>query len=171
MSSSCLPAGYSPTITYGSRVRPTCPFNIIDTDKRNKILNDAQMLYKAIVLKNISNSSRLTKNQIISKISQGNFTSKTKSFASQSSAGLPTNPNTKNFLREGNILLGNTIVNPYTHQIIKQTVRKECFHVSCSDVPPSLTIKDLCFINVNPQLRYPKQTHRKMPTATNKNSF
>ena len=58
------------------------------------------MINKGNVLQYKINSSNLTKNQRYSKIAQGQWTNRTKTFASQSTRGY-TNPNTQSLMRVG----------------------------------------------------------------------
>ena len=58
------------------------------------------MISKGNVLQYKKNSSSLTKNQRYSKIAQGQWTNRTKTFASQSTRGY-TNPNTQSLMRVG----------------------------------------------------------------------
>jgi hypothetical protein len=75
------------------RVRNVCtPITNLDAEA-------LQMRYKANILKNKDNSSNYTKNQRYSKIAQGKWQNRTKSFGSQSVQKNYTNANTKLFER------------------------------------------------------------------------
>lgn len=64
------------------------------------LLREIAMINKGNVLQYKNNSSSLTKNQRYSKIAQGQWTNRTKTFASQSTRGY-TNPNTQSLMRVG----------------------------------------------------------------------
>lgn len=118
--------------------------------------HEKQMLLKGNVLQHKKNSSGLTKQQRYSQISKGLWTNRTKSWATQSQTY--TNPNTSslqqinyevvqlsnsnnpfgcndNYIKTGGILLGNTIVNPCTNEVIKKTYNNPYNLTSGSDVP------------------------------------
>ena len=116
-----------------------------------------QMLLKGNILQYKQNSSNLTKQQRYSQIAKGLWTNRTKSWASQTQTS--TNPNTSSllrvnyetipiinqitdpfgctvdFLKEGGTLIGNTVVNPCTGEVIKKTFVNQCNPSSASDVP------------------------------------
>jgi hypothetical protein len=116
-----------------------------------------QMLLKGNILQYKKNSSNLTKQQRYSQIAKGLWTNRTKSWASQTQTS--TNPNTSSllrvnyetipiinqitdpfgctvdFLKEGGTLVGNTVVNPCTGEVIKKTFVNQCNPSSASDVP------------------------------------
>jgi hypothetical protein len=181
---SCFPPNYNPVPPHvWFRVRNVCP-TITNLDAEA-----LQMQYKANVLKNKDNSSNYTKNQRYSKIVQGTWQNRTKSWASQSVQKNYTNPNqglfqrtsvkqyipvpvtenptpclnsstvSPNFIPDGGYLIGNTRVNQCTGDIIQITTYPECFPTSDSDVPPTPSIKQLCFNNTNPQLTYARKRY------------
>lgn len=116
-----------------------------------------QMLLKGNILQYKKNSSNLTKQQRYSQIAKGLWTNRTKSWASQTQTS--TNPNTSSllrvnyetipiinqitdpfgctvdFLKEGGTLVGNTVVNPCTGEVIQKTFVNQCNPSSASDVP------------------------------------
>lgn len=73
---------------------------------------------------------------------------------------------TSNIIKDGGNLLCNTIVNPCTDEIIKETNNDGtvCYPTYCSDVPGQ--IQDLCW-NSKLETFYPKQRYV-MPTSGNK---
>ena len=116
-----------------------------------------QMLLKGNILQYKKNSSNLTKQQRYSQIAKGLWTNRTKSWASQTQTS--TNPNTSSllrvnyetvpiinqitdpfgctvdFLKEGGTLVGNTVVNPCTGEVIQKTFVNQCNPSSASNVP------------------------------------
>lgn len=116
-----------------------------------------QMLLKGNILQYKKNSSNLTKQQRYSQIAKGLWTNRTKSWASQTQTS--TNPNTSSllrvnyeiipitnqitdpfgctidFLKDGGTLVGNTVVNPCTGEVIKKTFVNQCNPSSASNVP------------------------------------
>ena len=137
--------------------------------------HDKKMLLKGNVLQYKKNSSNLTKQQRYSQIAKGLWTNRTKSWASQSETS--TNPNTSSllrvnyeiiplinqiidpfgckidFLKDGGTLVGNTVVNPCTGEVIKKTFVTPCNLTSASDVPGP--IMPLCWDN-RVQTWYPR---------------
>ena len=138
--------------------------------------NDKKMLLKGNILQYKKNSSNLTKQQRYSQIAKGLWTNRTKSWASQSETS--TNPNTSSllrvnyetiplmntitdpfgckidFLKDGGTLVGNTVVNPCTGEVIKKTYVAQCNLTSASDVPgPAIP---LCWDN-RVQTWYPRE--------------
>ena len=73
---------------------------------------------------------------------------------------------TNNIIKEGGSLIPNTVVNPCTNEIIKQTVIRDtiCSPTYCSDVPGK--IQDLCW-NSKLETWYPRQRYI-MPTSGTK---
>ena len=71
---------------------------------------------------------------------------------------------TSNVIKEGGSLLCNTVVNPCTDEVIKQTTGLECYPTYCSDVPGP--IQELCW-NSKLETWYPRQRYI-MPTSGTK---
>jgi hypothetical protein len=144
---------------------------------------EKKMLVKGNILQYKKNSSNLTKNQRYTQIAKGLWTNRTKTWATQSDTY--SNPNTTSLLRvnysildlsnntfstssnpfgcptnevqDGGNLICNTVVQPCTGEIIKQTIsQKLCNPTSDSDVPG--TIQDLCW-NDGLQTWYPRQRY------------
>ena len=137
---------------------------------------EKQMLQKGNILQYKKNSSNLTKNQRYSKIAKGQWTNRTKNWATQSQTY--SNPNTSNllrvnyselpvplnavlpldcssnFIKEGGNLICNQVVNPCTGEVIKTTHNINCYSTSDSDVPGPL--EELCWNN-RIQTWYPRQ--------------
>jgi hypothetical protein len=125
------------------------------------------MLLKGNILQYKKNSSNLTKQQRYSQIAKGQWTNRTKSWASQTQTS--TNPNTSSllrvnyetipiinqitdpfgctvdFLKEGGTLVGNTVVNPCTGEVIQKTFVNQCNPSSASNVPGPIV--PLCWDN------------------------
>ena len=138
--------------------------------------NEKQMLQKGNILQYKKNSSNLTKNQRYSKIAKGQWTNRTKSWATQSQTY--SNPNTSsllrvnysripvpsnavlsldcsaNFIKDGGNLICNTIADQCTDTVIKTTNNVRCYSTSDSDVPGP--IQELCW-NDRVQTWYPRQ--------------
>ena len=141
------------------------------------------MMLKGNILQYKKNSSSLTKNQRYTQIAKGMWTNRNKTWATQSDTY--SNPNTNslkqvnysildlsnntfstsvnpygcptNEVLDGGNLLCNTVVNPCTKEIIKQTIsQKLCNPTSDSDVPG--TIQELCW-NDGMQTWYPRQKY------------
>lgn len=137
---------------------------------------EKQMLQKGNILQYKKNSSNLTKNQRFSKIAKGQWTNRTKSWATQSQTY--SNPNTSsllrvnysripvpsnavlsldcslNFIKDGGNLICNTTANQCTDAVIKTTNNVRCYSTSDSDVPGPL--EKLCWNN-GTQTWYPRQ--------------
>jgi hypothetical protein len=134
------------------------------------------MLLKGNILQYKKNSSNLTKQQRYSQIAKGLWTNRTKSWASQTQTS--TNPNTSSllrvnyetipiinqitdpfgctvdFLKEGGTLVGNTVVNPCTGEVIQKTFVNQCNPSSASDVPGPIV--PLCW-DSRVETWYPRQ--------------
>lgn len=145
-----------------------------------------QMLLKGNILQYKKNSSSLTKQQRYSQIAKGQWTNRTRSYASQTQT--TTNPNTASLLRvnyesvplidpvidpfgctttiikNGGILVGNTVVNPCTGEIIKVTIVDPCNPTSASNVPGRIV--PLCWTG-RVQTWYPR-TNLTMNNSTDK---
>jgi hypothetical protein len=155
------------------------PFSFYNPETGQQILFQQEvknMLQKGNVLQYKKNSSGLTKKQRYSQIAKGMWTNRTKTWASQTQTS--TNPNTNNLARvsydliplpvptlnpngcietyykDGGILLGNTIVNPCTDEVIQVTKTNNCYPSTCSDVPGPETL--LCW-DPRVQTWYPRQ--------------
>lgn len=137
---------------------------------------EKQMLQKGNILQYKKNSSNLTKNQRFSKIAKGQWTNRTKSWATQSQTY--SNPNTSsllrvnysripvpsnavlsldcsaNFIKDGGNLICNKVADPCTDVVIKTTNNVRCYSTSDSDVPGPL--EELCWNN-GIQTWYPRQ--------------
>ena len=157
---------------------PTAAFNPVTGQTYNfdDYQREKQMLLKGNILQYKKNSSTLTKKQRYSQIAKGLWTNRTKTWASQTQTS--TNPNTAslqrvnyeivplvdpitdpfgctvNFLKVGGTLLGNTIVDPCTDEIIQRTRVAQCNSSSASDVPGPEVI--LCW-DPRVQTWYPRQ--------------
>ena len=147
---------------------------------------EKQMLLKGNILQYKKNSSNLTKQQRYSQIAKGQWTNRTKSWASQTQTS--TNPNTSSLLRvnyesvplidpiidpfgcittiikNGGTLVGNTVVNPCTDEIIQVTTVEPCNPTSASNVPGQIV--PLCWTG-RVQTWYPR-TNLTMNTTTDK---
>jgi hypothetical protein len=148
-------------------------------DNSNNIIPyeiEKQMLLKGNILQYKKNSSNLTKNQRYSKIAKGQWTNRTKSWATQSQTY--SNPNTSsllrvnysqlpipfnailpldcssNFIKDGGNLICNKVVDPCTDTVIKTTNNVRCYSTTDSDVPGP--IQELCWNN-RVQTWYPRQ--------------
>jgi hypothetical protein len=166
---SCLGPGYNPNPPRAwSRVQNQCSYNLdpltaIFVPLTGQTINlidyprSKQMLLKGNILQYKKNSSNLTKQQRYSQIAKGQWTNRTKSWASQTQTS--TNPNTSSllrvnyetipiinqitdpfgckvdFLKEGGTLIGNTVVNPCTGEVIQKTFVNQCNPSSASNVP------------------------------------
>lgn len=145
------------------------------------------MVAKGNILQYKANSSNLTKNQRYAKIARGQWTNRTKTWATQSQTY--TNPNTTSLARVGGVpiptptgyqspwgcttpatitdggnLIGTTTVNPCTGDVIAQTTNQTCSLSTDCDVPGVPTA--LCW-NDKIQTWYPRQ-RLTMPTSGNK---
>ena len=160
-----------------NRVQSECSTNN-DSGNNNAIITelDKQMLLKGNVLQYKKNSSNLTKNQRYSKIAKGQWTNRTKTWATQSQTY--SNPNTSNllrvnysqlpipfnailplecsgnFIKDGGSLICNKVADPCTDVVIKTTQNPLCYLTSDSDVPGPL--QKLCW-NDGTQTWYPRQ--------------
>ena len=138
--------------------------------------SERHMLQKGNILQYKKNSSNLTKNQRFSKIAKGQWTNRTKSWATQSQTY--SNPNTSsllrvnyskipvpnnavlqldcslNFIKDGGNLICNAVADPCTDVVIKTTNNVRCYSTSCSDVPGPP--QELCWNN-GIQPWYPRQ--------------
>jgi hypothetical protein len=154
--------------------------NVISTEAP-----DAQMLAKGNVLQYKKNSSNLTKKQRYAQIAKGQWTNRTKSFATQSQKY--TNPNisslqrvnyvnvpqTNNipnpfgcnttFIQDGGKLIGNTYVDPCTQEVVLKTYGKPCNLTTSSDVPGKPQI--LCWDDGGPTW-YPRQRYTMSTSGT-----
>ena len=107
-----------------NRVQNACSTNN-DSGNNNAIITelDKQMLLKGNILQYKKNSSNLTKQQRYSQIAKGQWTNRTKSWASQTQTS--TNPNTASLLRVNyeSVPLIDPIIDPFgcTTTIIKKT--------------------------------------------------
>uniref|UniRef100_A0A6C0IHA4 Uncharacterized protein n=1 Tax=viral metagenome TaxID=1070528 RepID=A0A6C0IHA4_9ZZZZ len=163
-----------------SRVQNECSTindsNNINNNNTIPNQSDKQMLLKGNVLQYKQNSSNLTKNQRYSKIAKGQWTNRTKTWATQSQTY--SNPNTSsllrvnysklpipsnavltldcsaNFIKDGGNLVCNTVANPCTDVVIKSTNNIVCYSTTYSDVPGPP--KELCWKN-GTQSWYPRQ--------------
>lgn len=165
---SCLGPLYNPRPPRAwSRVQ-ICSLNLNGNfDPTQEIMRN-----KGNVLQYKKNSSNLTKQQKYSQIAKGMWTNRTKTWASQTQTS--SNPNTNSLLRvdyletniptldpfcpnstikDGGKLLGNTVVNQCTGDIILQTITEKCYLTTDSNVPGP--IEKLCWNNE--QTWYPKQ--------------
>lgn len=159
-----------------SRVQHAC--STINDNNDNTITSGigSQMLLKGNILQYKKNSSNLTKNQRFSKIAKGQWTNRTKSWATQSQTY--SNPNTSsllrvnyskipvpsnalltsdcslNFIKDGGNLICNAVADPCTDVVIKTTNNVRCYSTSCSDVPGPP--QELCWNN-GTQTWYPRQ--------------
>jgi hypothetical protein len=137
---------------------------------------DKQMLLKGNILQYKKNSANLTKNQRYSKIAKGQWTNRTKTWATQSQTY--SNPNTSNllrvnysklpvpfnailpldcsanFIKDGGNLICNKVADPCTDVVIKTTQNIICYPTTYSDVPGQP--KELCWNN-GTQTWYPRQ--------------
>jgi predicted RND superfamily exporter protein len=94
---SCLGVNYNPKITRTwSRNQGVCSSLTQNVGSVNNY-NDAQVQHKYEVLQYKNNSSNLTKKQVYSLMSKGQWTARNKSWATQSQTY--TNPNTNNLKR------------------------------------------------------------------------
>ena len=171
---------YNPTPTkVWNRVQNSCSLNLTSF-----VNPQQQMLYKGNILQYKGNSSSITKNQRYAQIAKGKWTSRKKSWATQSVTY--SNPNTSNLLRvnysviptdtindcslntifNGGSLICSTIANSCTNEIIKQNNNSilSCNLTSDSDVPGPLKV--LCWNNSLPTY-FPRQTY-KMTSVGNK---
>ena len=148
-----------------SNFKNNCNPPILDVSSQD-ILNNNFIVNKGVkyslpsyikgnILQYKKNSSNLTKNQRYGQIARGLWTNRTKTWASQNVNGtaISSNPNTSWLKREGNVLIGNIIENPYTNVVLKKTFNQECYSTTCSDVPGTSTI--LCW-NDGLQTYYPR---------------
>ena len=144
---------------------------------------EKQMLLKGNILQYAKNSLGLTKNQRYSKIAKGQWTNRTKTWATQSDTY--TNPNMTSLLRvnytildpsnntfssrsnpfgcptteiqDGGNLVCNVVVNPCTQEVVKRTKSQQlCNPTSDSDVPGQIQL--LCW-NDGTQTWYPRQRY------------
>jgi hypothetical protein len=192
---SCFPPNYNPIPPrVWHRVTNICPVNPYLNTELAKTYDDVlRMEYKANILKNKDNSSNYTKNQRYSKIVQGKWQNRTKSFASQTTTYTNPNPglfernnvtkyisvpisenpnhcfntNNSSSIPDGGYLVGNKRVNQCTGVTIQETTYPLCFPTSCSDVPSTSEVKVLCYNNTNPQLNYTRKRYT-MNTSFNK---
>ena len=160
-----------------SRVQSGCSTSN-DSNNNNTISSeiDMQMLLKGNILQYKKNSSNLTKNQRYSKIAKGQWTNRTKTWATQSQTY--SNPNTSNllrvnyskipvpsnailpldcdanFIKDGGTLICNKVADPCTDVVIKTTQNPLCYSTTASDVPGQPM--DLCW-NDGTQTWYPRQ--------------
>ena len=170
-----------------SRVQHECS-TINDSNNNNTITTeiDKQMLLKGNILQYKKNSSNLTKNQRYSKIAKGQWTNRTKSWATQTQTY--SNPNTSNllrvnyakipvpsnavltldcsgnFIKDGGNLICNAVADPCTDVVIKTTQNPLCYSTTDSDVPGPP--QQLCWNN-GTQTWYPGQ-NLTMNNSTNK---
>lgn len=171
-----------------NRVQHECSTINDSTNNNNTIPNeiDKQMLLKGNILQYKKNSANLTKNQRYSKIAKGQWTNRTKTWATQSQTY--SNPNTSNllrvnyskipvpfnailpldcsanFIKDGGNLICNKVANPCTDVVIKTTNNPLCYSTTDSDVPGPP--KQLCWNN-GTQTWYPRQ-NLTMNNSTNK---
>jgi hypothetical protein len=160
-----------------SRVQHECS-TVNDSNNNNTITTeiDKQMLLKGNILQYKKNSSNLTKNQRFSKIAKGQWTNRTKTWATQSQTY--SNPNTSNllrvnyakipvpsnavltldcsgnFIKDGGNLICNAVADPCTDVVIKTTQSPLCYSTTDSDVPGPP--QQLCWNN-GTQTWYPRQ--------------
>ena len=160
-----------------SRVQHECS-NINDSNNNNTITTelDKQMLLKGNILQYKKNSSNLTKNQRYSQIAKGQWTNRTKTWATQTQSY--SNPNTSsllrvnyakipvpsnavltldcsgNFIKDGGSLICNKVADPCTDVVIKTTQNPLCYSTTDSDVPGPP--QQLCWNN-GTQTWYPRQ--------------
>ena len=160
-----------------SRVQSGCSTSN-DSNNNNTISSerDMQMLLIGNILQYKKNSSNLTKNQRYSKIVKGQWTNRTKTWATQSQTY--SNPNTSNllrvnyskipipfnailpldcsanFIKDGGALICNKVADPCTDVVIKTTENPLCYSTTNSDVPGKPI--DLCW-NDGTQTWYPRQ--------------
>ena len=160
-----------------SRVQHECS-TLNDSNNNNTITTeiDKQMLLKGNILQYKKNSSNLTKNQRYSKIAKGQWTNRTKTWATQSQTY--SNPNTSNllrvnyaklpipfnailpldcsgnFIKDGGSLICNKVADPCTDVVIKTTQNPLCYSTTDSDVPGPP--QQLCWNN-GTQTWYPRQ--------------
>jgi hypothetical protein len=172
-----------------SRVQHECStINDSNSNNNNTITTeiDKQMLLKGNILQYKKNSSNLTKNQRYSKIAKGQWTNRTKSWATQTQSY--SNPNTSNllrvnyakipvpsnavltldcsgnFIKDGGNLICNAVADPCTDVVIKTTQNPLCYSTTYSDVPGPP--QQLCWNN-GTQTWYPRQ-NLTMNNSTNK---
>jgi len=161
---------------------PQLKINIPFTDVG--VINN--MLIKGNVLQYKKNSSNLTKNQRYSKIATGKWTNRTKNWATQSQTYTNPNTNflkrtgTTNItlsgytttapvscnittynpnniiIKDGGIMLCNSIENPCNGYSITFPPPQKCFPTSTSDVPGPII--DLCY-NTSLPTYYPRQRY------------
>lgn len=164
---SCLGPLYNP--------RPPRAWSRVQICSLNGTFDSTQenMRNKGNILQYKKNSSNLTKQQRYSQIAKGMWTNRTKTWASQTQTS--TNPNTNSLLRvdyletetistldpfyctnsskDGGKLIGNTVVNPCTGEIILRTTTENCYPTTDSNVPGP--VEKLCWYNT--QTWYPRQ--------------
>jgi len=171
-----------------NRVQHECSTINDSSNNNNTIPNeiDKQMLLKGNVLQYKKNSANLTKNQRYSKIAKGQWTNRTKTWATQSQTY--SNPNTSNllrvnysklpvpfnailpldcsanFIKDGGSLICNKVADPCTDVVIKTTNNPLCYSTTDSDVPGPP--QQLCWNN-RTQTWYPRQ-NLTMNNSTNK---
>lgn len=161
-----------------NRVQHECSTINDSSNNNNTIVNqiDKQMLLKGNILQYKKNSANLTKNQRYSKIAKGQWTNRTKTWATQSQTY--SNPNTSNllrvnysklpvpfnailpldcsanFIKDGGNLICNKVADPCTDVVIKTTQNIVCYSTTDSDVPGPP--QQLCWNN-GTQTWYPRQ--------------
>jgi len=116
---------------------------------------ELKLLYKGNILQYKANSSNLTKKQIYSKMAKNLWTSRNKTYATQSSNGY-TNPNTQSLKRVDDSLLCNIQENILTGETKTTLANQNCFLTTDSDVPG--TIQPLCWKSNLPTY-YPRQRY------------
>jgi hypothetical protein len=169
--SSCLGPGYDPQPPRAwSRVQNICSSSVNANSSGyvsspltgelipvGKYYFEAQMLLKGNVLQYKKNSTSLTKRQRYAQIAKGQWTNRTKTWATQTETY--SNPNTTSLLRVGYIeaqlptnatdpfncqnpvyrdggsLVCNTLANPCTNTPVARTINNRCFPSSDSNVP------------------------------------
>ena len=195
---SCLGPGYNPQPPRAwSRVQNICSSSITSTSTGfvtspltgeqipvGRYEFEAQMLSKGNVLQYKKNGGSLTRNQRYSKIAKGQWTNRTKTWATQSQTY--SNPNTTGLwrtgfaeislpdvidpfgcntrtIKDGGQLICNVLADPCTNIPIARTFNNRCYPSSDSNVPGRML---LCW---NPRIDswYPKKRYT-MNNSTNK---